>query len=101
MSGDGHHVLPMKIYINVFASLLVLTAITVWVAQFDFGMFNGIIAMGVATIKATLVALYFMHLKYDDKVNALCLVSAFFFLFVMFIFIYVDIASRVPQLNTL
>ncbi len=101
MGADGHHVLPLKVYINVFVSLLVLTAVTVLVAQFDFGSFNAFIAMAVATVKATLVAMYFMHLKYDDKTNTLCLVSGFFFLIVMFAFIALDLSSRAVQLNTL
>ncbi|MGH1468613.1 MAG: cytochrome C oxidase subunit IV family protein [Bdellovibrionales bacterium] len=101
MSTDGHHVLPMKIYINVFVALLFLTAITVLVAQFDFGSMNAFIAMAVATVKATLVAMYFMHLKYDEKSNTACLVGAFFFLIVMFAFIALDAGSRVVELNTL
>lgn len=79
MSENGHHVLPMKVYTTVFISLLVLTVITVLAAQFDFGSLNAFIAIAIATIKATLVALYFMHLKYDNKTNAVCLLSGFFF----------------------
>lgn len=101
MSADGHHVLPLKVYINVFVTLLFLTALTVLVAQFDFGSFNAFIAMGVATVKATLVAMYFMHLKYDDKTNAICLVGGFFFLIVMYSFIALDVGSRAVQMNTL
>jgi len=101
MSADGHHVLPMKVYINVFVILLFLTALTVIVAQFDFGSLNAFIAIAVATVKATLVAMYFMHLKYDDKTNAICLVAGFFFLIVMYGFIALDIGSRAVQLNTL
>jgi cytochrome c oxidase subunit 4 len=65
----GHvpHILPLKIYLGIGATLLVLTAITVAVAQFDFGSWNLVVAMAIATIKATLVALFFMHLKYDNK----------------------------------
>ncbi len=101
MAAGGHHVLPMKVYINVFIILLIFTALTVLVARFDFGMMNSVIAMAVATVKATLVALYFMHLKYDDKSNAVCLVGAFFFLIVMFIFIALDVGSRAVHVNTL
>lgn len=101
MSESSHHVLPMKVYITVFVSLLFLTAITVLVAQFDFGSMNAVIAMAVATVKAALVALYFMHLKYDDKTNAVCLLGAFFFLMVMFAFSALDLWTRVIQSSPL
>ena len=101
MSENGHHILPFKLYVNVFLTLLVLTFITVWVAQFDFGSLNTVIAMLVATIKATLVALYFMHLKYDEKTNAVCLLCGVFFLLVMFAFIAIDVYTRVSQGSTL
>ncbi len=67
MSEHKHHILPLKVYLGVGAALLVLTAITVWVSFFHFGAFNLVVAMLVATIKGSLVALYFMHLKYDNK----------------------------------
>lgn len=48
---------------------MVLTGITVYVSYIHFGIFNIVVAMGVASIKATLVALFFMHLKYEDSVT--------------------------------
>lgn len=98
---SAHHVLPMKTYVTVFVTLLFLTAFTVAVAQVDFGMFNAFIAMAVASVKAALVGMYFMHLKYDDKINTVCLLSGFFFLIVMFMFIAIDSASRVVEMSTL
>ena len=98
---NGHHILPFKLYATVFAVLLVLTAATVWVAQFDFGALNTFIAMAVATVKATLVGLYFMHLKYDDKANAVCVLAGVFFLIIMFAFIAIDIYTRIPLTSTL
>jgi len=67
MSEHKHHILPLKVYLGVGAALFVLTAITVWVSFFHFGAFNIVVAMLIATIKGSLVALYFMHLKYDNK----------------------------------
>ncbi len=57
-----HHVTPLVVYWGVFGALLVLTAVTVWIAQFHFGAATTLIAMAVATVKASLVALFFMHL---------------------------------------
>ena len=101
MSQEEHHILPMKLYVNVFVALLFLTAATVFVAQFDFGSMNTVIAMLVATVKATLVGLYFMHLKYDDKLYSVCLISGVFFLLVMFAFSALDIFSRAAVTSTL
>jgi len=98
---SAHHVTPMKTYNVVFISLLILTAFTVLVAQFDFGAFNTLIAMAVATVKATLVGAYFMQLKHEDKTFTLCLISGVFFLIVMFAFIAMDVGSRVLETNTL
>jgi cytochrome c oxidase subunit IV len=64
------HVVDVRVLLAVFAALIVLTAITVAVSYFDFGPFNLMVALGVATIKAALVALWFMHLRYDSGLNA-------------------------------
>lgn len=70
----------------VFASLLVLTAVTVAVAYVDLGEANLFVAMGIATVKAMLVALFFMHLLHDTGFNRLAFFGSFFFisLFVSF-----------------
>ena len=57
-----HHITPLRTYLIIAATLLFLSGVTVWVSYFDFGPLNIIIAMGVASLKATLVALFFMHL---------------------------------------
>ena len=62
------HIAPLKVYNLVFTSLLVLTVVTVWVAMYDFGPFNIFVALGIATVKAALVTLYFMHLTYESKI---------------------------------
>lgn len=71
-SSDSHelgHILPFKTYASVFAALLVLTVVTVWVSRHDFGTWNIVVAMFVASIKAMLVALFFMHLKYEKPMT--------------------------------
>src|SRR3989338_7814626 len=69
-----------KTYIAVWIALLVLTVITVLVSYHNFGTWNILVAMLVATIKAALVCLFFMHLYYDNRVNQVVFVSAFAFL---------------------
>lgn len=77
---DEGHVHHTKAYTLVWLTLLVLTVITVWVSYFDFGEWNIFVAMLVATIKATLVCLFFMHLKYDNRMDQVVFISAFVFL---------------------
>src|SRR4051812_22502859 len=69
--GDYHvHVVPPWLLIAVFVGLLILTGVTVGVTVFDFGRtVNVWIALGVAVVKATLVALFFMHLRWDSPFN--------------------------------
>ncbi len=64
-SDELGHVQPIGVYWKVFAALVILTIITVAVAQVNLGAMNMVVAMVVASIKAMLVALFFMHLKYE------------------------------------
>ena len=77
----GHvHVVPPWLLLAVFAALLVLTFVTVAITHFDFGRtVNVWVALGIAVAKATLVALFFMHLKWDSPFNGLVCVAAMFF----------------------
>ncbi len=91
---DEHHLIPVPTYALVFAALIVGTVITVLVAQVDFGAMNTVIAMLVATIKASLVLAYFMHLKYDKVLNRVIFGSGFLFLLLLFGFTAGDIFTR-------
>jgi len=79
--GQPHiHVVPKRVLLAVFAALLFFTFLTVSVTWVDFGRtINVWLALGVAVAKATLVALFFMHLRWDSPFNSLVLVSALFF----------------------
>jgi cytochrome c oxidase subunit IV len=80
---DDHgigHITPIPLLLGIFALLIVFTVLTVAVTYVDLGAANIWIALGVAVVKAGLVALYFMHLRYDSPFNGLILVSAFLFL---------------------
>ncbi len=88
------HVLPLRIYFSVWGALLVLTYLTVAASYQDFGTWNLVVAVGIATIKASLVALFFMHLKYDERFNALIFVSALAFLGIFFILTLADTSER-------
>ncbi len=74
------HVIPPRLLLTVFGVLIFLTAVTVGVTYFDFGRtVNVWLALGIAVIKAGLVALYFMHLRWDSPFNALVFVASLFF----------------------
>lgn len=85
---------PAKAYAFTLITLLCLTFITVGAASIDFGSGNVVIALGIATIKASLVALIFMNLRYDKPVNAVIALSGFLFLGIMLTFCLLDIDSR-------
>ena len=66
---EEHHITTNKTYIIVWIVLMVLTAVTVYVSYINFGILNIVIALVVASIKASIVALYFMHLKFEDSIT--------------------------------
>ena len=88
------HILPLNLYLAVGSALLVLTVITVTAAQMDFGQMNLLIAMGIAVVKATLVAMFFMHLKYDNRIYMLVFSGSLLFLGVFIIFTMFDTLRR-------
>jgi cytochrome c oxidase subunit IV len=77
------HVVPVPVYLGVFAALMVLTLVTVWAAGQDFGPANTLVAMGIAVTKAVLVILFFMHVKYSSRLVWLVVAAAFVWLILM------------------
>ena len=102
-SQTHHHGGP-KLYAAVLAALLVLTGITVTASYIDFGSpaVNVVVALAIASIKASLVALYFMHLRYDKPLLSIIFVSGLFFLGLLLMLTMVDVGSRdsVPYWNS-
>jgi cytochrome c oxidase subunit 4 len=93
--GDEPHVLPLSTYFAVFGALLVLTVLTVVVSVIGLPQPTAIIvAMIVAIAKASLVVLWFMHLKFDDKFYSLIFVISIFFVVLFFAFTSLDVLSR-------
>jgi cytochrome c oxidase subunit IV len=73
------HAVPLPVLTAVFAALLLLTLLTVAVTWYDLGSWNLIIALGIATAKAALVVLIFMHLRYDNPFYAVVFITALVF----------------------
>jgi len=90
----GEHITPVRIYLAVYAALLVLTFLTWAVSAADLGPISIYIAMAIAVVKATTVALIFMHLKYDDKLNGFALACSVVFLCLFFGFTMLDVTTR-------
>jgi cytochrome c oxidase subunit 4 len=83
-SHSQHVVTPISTYVTIFVSLLVLTAVTYLVATQDFGWMNTPIALAVAILKATLVVVYFMGVRYNTPLTKVVVVAGFFWLFILF-----------------
>ena len=77
---QGPHVASVKVLLGVWAALIFGTWLTVSMSNYDFGVFNIWIGLGIATAQAILVALYYMHLRWDKPFNAFVFISSFAFL---------------------
>jgi cytochrome c oxidase subunit IV len=94
MSSHSSHHDHTKLYAATLGGLLVLTGITVAASYVNFGSANIVVAMVIATLKASLVALIFMHLKDDKPVNAVIFTSSLIFLGIFLGFCMLDVESR-------
>ena len=84
---EGVHVVDKRILVGVLGALIVLTIMTVGATRVDLGPMNIWVAMGIAAVKATLVAMYFMHLRYDQPFHAIVFMCA-----VVFLVIFIGLA---------
>jgi cytochrome c oxidase subunit 4 len=83
MSEHAEHIVSPRIYLAVFAALLVLTFATVQAASYDLGTMNVVVALAIAITKATLVVLYFMHVRYSSRLTWLVVASGFVWLAIL------------------
>lgn len=101
MSSSTHsrigHVVPLPVLFAVLGTLLVMTFVTVAVSWFDFGRFNLWIAMGIAAFKASLVLLFFMHLKYDKPFNAVIIIVSMALVVLFIAIALTDTAQYAPN----
>ncbi|MFN7684920.1 MAG: c-type cytochrome [Oligoflexia bacterium] len=89
-----HPILADKTALGVLGALLVLTVVTVAVSRVDLGIFNFTVALLIAVVKATVVGMWFMGLKYDTKENTLIFVSSFLFLAIFIVLTATDLLFR-------
>ncbi len=78
------HITSVRVYVAVFAALIVFTLATVLVAKYDFGWLNTPVALGIAVTKASLVVIYFMGVRYNTPLTKVVVIGGFFWLFILF-----------------
>ena len=103
--GHGHadhgmgHACPMWILVSVWLTLMVLTVTTLTLSNMNFGRLDLPIAMSIATVKATLVMAYFMHLRWDKPYNAVVFLASFLFAAIFFSFALLDTGQFKPDVD--
>jgi cytochrome c oxidase subunit 4 len=91
----SEHIVPVRVYIGIFLALMAGTTLTVIAAFHDFPwQFNTVIALTIAVIKATLVVLYFMHVRYSSRLIWVIVASALFWLAILFALTFSDYWTR-------
>jgi cytochrome c oxidase subunit 4 len=94
----SEHIVSKKIYFLIFGALMAGTILTVVVAFRDLDHFftgaNTVVALTIAVIKATLVVLYFMHVRYSTRLTWVIVVAGFFWLVILFALTMTDYLSR-------
>jgi cytochrome c oxidase subunit 4 len=90
----AEHIVPKRIYYTIFAILMVCTGLTVWVAFLDLGRWNTVAALTIAVFKATLVVLFFMHVKYSTRLTWAVVVGSVFWLGILLVLTMGDYLTR-------
>jgi cytochrome c oxidase subunit 4 len=90
----SEHIVPRSTYYVIFALLIVFTAITVWIAFVDLGRLNAVAALTIASVKATLVVLFFMHVKYSTRLTWAVVAGSVFWLGILLALLMSDYITR-------
>ncbi len=94
------HIVPIRTLVATGLALLVFTLITVWAAKIDLGELNIWIALAIAVLKASLVVLFFMHLRYDRPFNGIVFVASVAFVALFISFALTDTKEYAPDVDT-
>ena len=89
-----HHIVSPKLYVIIFLVLLALTATTTAASYVELYVFNVVVALAIAVLKASLVILFFMHVKYSPKLTKLTVISGLFIFFALMTLTLADYMSR-------
>jgi len=94
MAEHSEHIVPKRIYIAVFAALIVLTWVTTYVSTLDLGRFNIFVALSIAIFKASLVLMFFMHVKYGTRLTKMIVLSGIYWLILLLFIAMTDLWTR-------
>ena len=90
----GEHIVPLPVYFSVFGALIVLTWVTAFVATIDLGRLNVFVALSIAVFKASLVLLFFMHVKYGTRLKKMIILSGIYWLILLLFIVMMDVWTR-------
>ncbi len=88
------HIVRPRLYVGIFVTLIILTFVTAGVSFIDLHAFNTVVALTIAVVKATLVVLFFMHLKYSTRLTWVVAASGFVWMAILFSLTLSDYLSR-------
>ncbi len=91
---EEHHIVPKRVYFLVFLTLIVMTWVTTWISTVDLGRFNIFVALSIAIFKASLVILFFMHVKYGTRLTKMIVMAGVYWLILVLFIAMVDLWTR-------
>jgi cytochrome c oxidase subunit 4 len=94
MAAHESHIVPKWIYFTVFIALIILTWVTALVSTVDLGRWNIFVALAIAIMKASLVALFFMHVYYSTRLTKMIVLSGLFWLILLLFITMADLWTR-------
>ncbi len=94
-TNNEHHIVSPGVYLGIIGTLMLLTFVTIKVATVDLGRWNIVVALVIATFKAILVVLYFMHAKFSPRRTQLVIIAGIFWLGILLFMTMSDYISRV------
>jgi cytochrome c oxidase subunit 4 len=91
---ENTHIDSVGTYVKILLALLVATAVTTAVARVDLGGFSIVVALGIASVKMVLVALFFMHIRHSTKLTRLVVLGGLLWLGILLLLTMTDFATR-------
>ncbi len=91
---EEHHIVPKRIYFAVFLTLIAMTWVTTWVSTVDLGRLNIFVALSIAIFKASLVILFFMHVKYGTRLTKMIVLAGLYWLILLLFIAMADLWTR-------
>ena len=94
MTEHSEHIVPKRVYFLVFFTLIVMTWVTAYVSTVDLGRLNVFVALSIAIFKASLVILFFMHVKYGSKLTKMIVLAGLYWLILLLFIAMCDLWTR-------